>query len=312
MIHYFWLIVISLLLLVFIVIPAVVIWRLSMRIPEDAGRRRFLKKAVSYPVGLAAASGYGYGYERCHTVDNRYRIPMAAGAFPEGYRLAQISDVHLGRFFSVAELRRLLERIASDGPDLLAITGDLFDDEGQNPAAAQLLDEYVDRFPDGIWYCLGNHEHFRGVTEIKRLLSATRVHALYNHAEQVPGKSFWIAGTDHPMIRETEKFRQLKAEYFAQTIEDIPEKERKSTIVLAHHPEFIDNAAAAGIPLTLTGHTHGSQFGIFDWPLFPVFKYTRGMVRLGDSYGYVHVGNGSWFPCRIGCPPEVAYFEFRG
>ena len=312
MIHLFWLLVIGVLLLVFVVIPGALIWWTSRKIPEDAGRRRFLKKAALYPVGLVTAGSYGSGYERCHTVDHRYRLSAAPGAFPAGYRLAQISDVHLGNFFSVEDLQRLLERIAADGPDMLAITGDLFDDETQNPAAARLLDTYVDRFPDGIWYCLGNHEHFRGVAQIKSLLAATRVHALYNQAEQVPGKSFWVAGTDHPMIRETEKFRQLKEEYFARTIEDIPEKERKSTIVLAHHPEFIDDSAAAGIPLTLTGHTHGSQFGIFGMPLFPVFKYTRGMVRIGDSYGYVHVGNGSWFPCRIGCPPEVAYFEFRG
>ena len=70
MIHYFWLIVISLLLLVFIVIPATVIWQLSMRIPEDAGRRRFLKKALIYPVGLAAATGYGCGYEREKIIRN--------------------------------------------------------------------------------------------------------------------------------------------------------------------------------------------------------------------------------------------------
>jgi ser/thr protein phosphatase len=65
------------------------------------------------------------------------------------------------------------------------------------------------------------------------------------------------------------------------------------------------------VPLTLTGHTHGSQFGFLGLPLFPVFKYTRGMVRIGDNYGYVHVGNGSWFPLRIGCPPEIAFFRLE-
>ena len=60
-----------------------------------------------------------------------------------------------------------------------------------------------------------------------------------------------------------------------------------------------------------TKNTHGSQFGILGLPLFPVFKYTRGMVRIGDSYGYVHTGNGSWFPLRIGCPPEIACFRLE-
>ena len=63
--------------------------------------------------------------------------------------------------------------------------------------------------------------------------------------------------------------------------------------------------------LTLSSHTHGGQFGILGLPLFPVFKYTRGMVQKGESYGYVHCGNGSWFPCRIGCPPKIAYFNLR-
>ena len=82
-------------------------------------------------------------------------------------------------------------------------------------------------------------------------------------------------------------------------------------ILLAHHPEFIDDGAERNCALTLTGHTHGSQFGIFGVPLFPVFKYTRGVVKIGDSFGYVHVGNGSWFPFRLGCPPEIAYFTLK-
>ena len=81
--------------------------------------------------------------------------------------------------------------------------------------------------------------------------------------------------------------------------------------MLAHHPEFIDDGAERNFALTLTGHTHGSQIGIFGVPLLPVFKYTRGVVKIGDSFGYVHVGNGSWFPFRLGCPPEIAYFTLK-
>lgn len=82
-------------------------------------------------------------------------------------------------------------------------------------------------------------------------------------------------------------------------------------MLLAHHPEFIDDGAAHGAALTLTGHTHGCQFGVLGLPLLPLFKYTRGLVHTGGHTGYVHSGNGSWFPCRIGCPPEIAYFTLR-
>ena len=82
-------------------------------------------------------------------------------------------------------------------------------------------------------------------------------------------------------------------------------------VLLAHHPEFIDNGAEKKAVLTLTGHTHGCQLGIFGIPLIPMFKYNRGMFIQGDSHGYVHSGNGSWFPYRLGCPPEIAYFTLR-
>ena len=149
------------------------------------------------------------------------------------------------------------------------------------------------------------------VEKIQADLAKTRVHALYNKAVKVPGRDFWLAGVDYPMLREEKKFQQLKAKFTENALADIPAEERPRTILLAHHPEFIDDAAAAGVLLTLTGHTHGCQFGVLGLPLFPVFKYNRGLVEKGASYGYVHSGNGSWFPCRIGCAPEIAYFTVQ-
>ena len=136
------------------------------------------------------------------------------------------------------------------------------------------------------------------------------VHVLLNAAERVPGcGALYLAGTDYPFARG-DAFYTEKAAFFAAAMEDVPA--HAVTVLLAHHPEFIDDAATDGrVPLTLTGHTHGSQFGILGQPLFPVFKYTRGMVRIGENYGYVHTGNGSWFPLRIGCPPETAYFRLE-
>ena len=124
--------------------------------------------------------------------------------------------------------------------------------------------------------------------------------------EQVPGQDFWVAGVAYAFARGETAFRQERQEYLTEALQEVPDTGR--TLLLAHHPEFIDDAAGVGIPLTLTGHTHGGQFGLFGMPLLPGFKYTRGMVHIGSSYGYVHSGNGSWFPMRIGCPPEIAYF----
>ena len=280
--------------------------------PYDAARRRVLKNAALYPAAGVLLSSYGAFIERNHTVRRDYTIPVP-NLPPEadGMVIAQISDVHLGMFFSVEDFDVLLAETAAGGADLLAVTGDVFDDERLNARAAEVLAAHVGDFRDGIWYCIGNHEYYHGGRPIvDRMAEAGRVHVVLNSAARVAGRgALYIAGVDYPFARGDAFYTQKEA-YFAAAMADVPAD--SVTVLLAHHPELIDDAAAHGsVPLTLTGHTHGSQFGILGLPLFPVFKYTRGMVRIGDSYGYVHTGNGSWFPLRIGCPPEIAYFRLE-
>lgn len=280
--------------------------------PYDAERRRVLKNAALYPAAGVLLSSYGAFIERKHTVRRDYTIPIP-NLPPEadGMVIAQISDVHLGMFFSVEDFDALLTEAAAGGADLLAVTGDVFDDERLNARAAKVLAAYAGDFHDGIWYCIGNHEYYHdGRPIVDRMAGEGAVHVVLNSASRVAGRgALYIAGVDYPFARGDGFYTQKEA-YFTAAMADVPRD--AVTVLLAHHPEFIDDAAAhGGVPLTLTGHTHGSQFGILGLPLFPVFKYTRGMVRIGDSYGYVHTGNGSWFPLRIGCPPEIAYFRLE-
>lgn len=278
-------------------------------VPFDASRRRLLQRAAVYPVAAFGAGLYGEGIERHQLAVRHYDIPVAGlPAQLAGLRIAQLSDVHLGMFYSLADLRELLTRAVAARPDLLAITGDLFDDNKINLEAVHILAEYTDQFPLGIWFCPGNHEHFRNWGETQKALRETDVHVLVNQAEPVAGLApLWLVGVDYPMNRP--RFAQDKAAFTDQAFAAVPED--AVVLFLAHHPEFIDDGAARGAALTLTGHTHGSQFGFLGIPVFPVFKYTRGIVRIGGHYGYVHSGNGSWFPCRIGCPPELAVFTLQ-
>ncbi len=288
------------------------LWRMMITAPHDPARRRMLVGAAAYPVAGILLSTYGTLFERLHTVRRDYVIPIVHLPHEaEGMVIAQISDIHLGVYFSVEDLDALLVQIAETKPDLLAVTGDIFDDEQINSRAAEILASHAKDYPDGIWYCIGNHEYYRNARPlVERLKQESHIHILLNGAERVVGRGdFYIAGVDYPFARGAAFYKQ-KAEYFAAAMKEVPAG--ALTVLLAHHPEFIDDAAEYGtVPLTLTGHTHGSQFGIIGHPLFPVFKYTRGMVRKNENYGYVHCGNGSWFPVRIGCPPEVAYFRLE-
>ncbi|MBE8950583.1 MAG: metallophosphoesterase [Quinella sp. 3Q1] len=285
----------------------------------DPARRRMLAYGMMYPFLSLAVALYGNRIEKNSDVENFYDVPIKN--LPpelEGFRLAQISDLHLGAYFSLERLENLLQRVADSKPDLLAITGDIFDDVAMNPAAIKIVDAFTDKFRYGIFYIHGNHEHFRGIRAIEERLAQTKIHVLINRAENVTSKLF-ILGVDYPSRapvmnsggdKDREKlFAEARKVFVDKAMENVPADAVK--ILLAHHPEFIDDGAERNFALTLTGHTHGSQIGIFGVPLFPVFKYTRGVVKIGDSFGYVHVGNGSWFPFRFGCPPEIAYFTLK-
>ena len=112
--------------------------------------------------------------------------------------IAQISDVHLGAYFSVEEFEALLSEVAGSGADLLAVTGDIFDDERLNEAAEKVLVSHAEDYPNGIWYCIGNHEYYHNGRPIaERMQREKKVRVVLNGAQHVEGRgSLYIAGVD--------------------------------------------------------------------------------------------------------------------
>lgn len=274
-------------------------------------------KGGRYVVAVMAAvalslSLYGsfVGRHALHTVE--YTVPVEGlGDRLEGYRIAQLSDVHLGSFYSLEDFRELLEKTAEERPDVLVVTGDVFDNASMTMQAARLLDSYSDRFPQGIYYCRGNHEYIRGIPLLEIALQDKRIHNLVNNSALVleDSRPLYIAGVDYPMQRE--QFDYLAEAYTKKAMEGVPDNAVK--ILLAHHPDFLKNAVEYNAELVLSGHTHGGQLGFEGMPLVPpVFEYMRGWYSQGATRLYVHPGNGSWFPFRLGCQPEIAIFTLRG
>ena len=274
-------------------------------------------KGGRYVVAVMAAvalglSLYGSFVERheLHTVE--YTVPVEGlGERLEGYRIAQLSDVHLGSFYSLEDFRELLEKTAAEQPDVLVVTGDVFDNASMTMQAARLLDSYSDRFPQGIYYCRGNHEYLRGIPLLEIALQDKRIHNLVNSNVLVleDSRPLYIAGVDYPMQRE--QFDYLAEAYTKKAMTGVPDNAVK--ILLAHHPDFLKNAVEYNAELVLSGHTHGGQLGFEGMPLVPpVFEYLRGWYSQGATRLYVHPGNGSWIPFRLGCQPEIAIFTLRG
>lgn len=309
-------------------------WRQARRgvtdmppVPAGQGRgisrRSFLRGvAAAIPVAAAGTSVLGNFIGESYLDVSRHDLyyPQLPD-YLDGYKIGQLSDVHLGLFVSPERLHEALEALADEGVSRVEITGDLIDELSLLPQCGQVLRQMAARFPDGIDYCYGNHEYYRGIEEITAMLETTPVRILRNAAAEIsPGRGqglagrhgrddvpFYVAGVDYSFARGDEAFAAQRREYVAQALDGVPET--AFVVMLAHHSDFIDEGFERRVPLTLCGHTHGAQFA----PIGPIvesvgFKYLRGMFKQGGSYGYVSRGTGHWLPFRVFCSREAAVF----
>lgn len=292
----------------------------------QVSRRTFLKgAAAAIPVAAAATSTLGNVAGESYLDVSLHRLSYSTlPDYLEGYRIGQISDVHMGLFFSPERLQEALDALVSQRVQRLEITGDLIDELSLLPACQRVIEDNASRFPDGIDFCYGNHEYYRSLPAIRDMLEQTPVRILCNsHIEASSGRGdglancigrderpFYIAGVDYSFAKGDEDFAAEREAFVQKALEKIPDN--AFVVMLAHHSAFIDEAFAHHIPLTLCGHTHGAQFA----PIGPIvkavgFKYLRGLFRQGKSVGYVNRGTGHWLPLRVFCSREVSVFELH-
>lgn len=284
----------------------------------DAGpsltRRAFLHNSlIAVP---AAALGLGTcGVYTAEAVLAERRLTLSPPGLPaaaDGLRVLQLSDTHIGPYFTLSMLDRVIDRTLKLSPDILVITGDLIDDLSLLAPAMEKLDALAARIPRGVYYCWGNHEYFRNLAAIRAAVGKTSITLVNNsHRLLIAGeRPLYLVGVDFPRATGREARRDMCRKYLDKALAGIPAGACK--ILIAHHPDFLANGFAAGIPFTLAGHSHGGQVALFGQPLMPfMYDYMLGLYEKDGCYGYVNSGAGHWFPFRLGCPPEIALFTLK-
>jgi uncharacterized protein len=234
-----------------------------------------------------------------------HRIPIAGlpAAF-EGYRIAQISDLHCGPFTPPARVQRWVADVNAQGADLIAVTGDLITSGADYvTAVAACLGDL--RAPDGVFGCMGNHDYFTDGDHFARELERQGLRLLRNNGKVLErsGERLYLAGVDDTWTHRHDLDRALRARPPGAPV-----------VLLAHDPALFPAAAARSIALTLSGHTHGGQLAIPVAPRFfnlsrLVTPFTAGLYHIGRSALYVNRGLGTTGPpIRIGVRPEIAVF----
>jgi len=228
----------------------------------------------------------------------------------DGYQLVHISDLHLGPMLGEGFARRLAARINALAPDLVAVTGDLVDGEVSRYASrvAPLGDL---RARHGVFFVTGNHDHYSGADAWTAVVTELGWHALRNRRVDVGegSASFQLAGVDD---RQSAMFDGTKGEDLAGVLER--RDADRPLVLLAHQPLVFPTAAAAGVDLQLSGHTHGGQIIPFQLMIRLVYsRFVSGLYRHGEAQLHVSPGTGFWGPpIRVGAPAEITVLEISG
>ncbi|MCJ0870194.1 metallophosphoesterase [Streptomyces sp. AP-93] len=272
--------------------------------PTAAGlsRRRFARIVAGTAAAATAGTvGYGtYGVLRGPRV-KRVQVPLAKlPRAAHGFRIAVVSDIHLGPILGHAHTTRIVETINRTQPDLIAIVGDLVDGSVHDlaPAAEPLRGL---RARHGSYFVTGNHEYFSGAQQWVDHVRELGLTPLENARRELP--YFDLAGVND-IAGESEG----RGPDFQAALGD--RDRARSAVLLAHQPVVIDEAVRYGADLQLSGHTHGGQL----WPGEYVAELANptvaGLERYGDTQLYVSRGAGAWGPpVRVGAPSDITVVE---
>ncbi len=271
--------------------------------PSSPSRRLFVSRVVG---GAAAAAAVGvvgngaYGVFRGPTVK---RVTVRLAKLPRaahGYRIAVVSDIHLGPILGRAHTQRVVDTVNATQPDLVAVVGDLVD--GSVADLGRAADPLAGlRSRDGAYFVTGNHEYYSGVEEWVARVRDMGVHPLRNEGLAVGG--FHLAGVNDISGEEHDD-----APDYGRALAD--RDPALASVLLAHQPVMIHEAVKHGVDLQLSGHTHGGQL----WPGNLIAELSNptvaGLDRYGDTQLYVSRGAGAWGPpVRVGAPADVTVVE---
>ena len=276
-------------------------------VPADPQRRQAISRLFGGAAALVGigASGVGVASVLSPVAVSRVRVVIdRLSKAKSGYRIVQISDVHVGPTIGHDFIEEIVARINALNPDLIAITGDLVD------GSVRDLAEHVAplgklRARDGVFFVTGNHEYYSGADAwIAHLGSKLGVRVLRNEHVQIGGdEGFDLAGIDDASAHGDGHGPDLHKALDGRD-------GSRACVLLAHQPRGIDLADRLGVDLQLSGHTHGGQMVPWNFLVRLQQPFIAGLHKLARAQIYVSRGTGYWGPpMRVGAPAEITEIE---
>ena len=276
-------------------------------------RRDFLRFGVAAlpPVLTIGLTGLAIS-QLNHFRVRRFVLPIPGlPAALDGMTIAQVSDMHVGRFTNGRVLQEMVRTVNEMHADLVLLTGDLINDAlADLDTGLELVRAMEARF--GLAIIEGNHDLIENPREFETRVRGSGLSFLLNQSTIVKVRDFPVEllGTRWPRVygdgRDAAIAIDVRKLVAGRNADAFP-------ILLAHHPHSFDAAADAQLPLTLSGHTHGGQLMLNEALGFgpALFRYWSGLYERGLSRMIVSNGVGNWFPLRINAPAELVHVTLR-
>ena len=283
------------------------------RTPALFSRRHFLAGSVASVAAVALYSNQWARHE-LQVINRTFFLPNLPPSF-NGFRIIQISDIHLEEYTEDFFLRHVLEQVNALQPDLLLVTGD-FASRGPmsievSYAAAARCAEILSGLTCPLRFgVLGNHDAIIGSRIIRDHMETNGLPLLVNQYVRIDhgDAHIFLGGVDdisfgHPNLNLA-----------------VPSNPDAPVLLMAHEPDYATAIAAhprgQSVSLILSGHTHGGQIripGLRPLALPPLGKlFPHGLYRVGSSQLYVNRGIGTvGVPFRLNCPPEITIGTLR-
>ncbi len=275
---------------------------------EAVGEPDWLRYAAALLAALLGAIGVGNALRVPPVRDVAVAVRDLPASF-EGYRIVQLSDLHISRLFTANWVRGVVARTNAADADLIVVTGDFIDGSVQMRRAdvEPLRDLHA---PDGLYAIPGNHEYFFDYRAWMAHLSNMGFRMLANAHAVIDrdGARLILAGVTDLSAPSVGEAAPDLGVALSGAPADAP------IILLDHQPRHARVAAARGVALQLSGHTHGGMIlGLDRLVARGNAGFVSGRYTLGDMTLYVSNGTGLWpgFALRLGVPPEITRITLR-
>ncbi len=231
-------------------------------------------------------------------------IDKPAGTLKE-LNVVLMSDIHLGTITGNGYFSRVVDKALELEPDIILLAGDILD-EDLAPVIRQNIGTTLHqlRAPLGVYAVMGNHEHIGGHVSAQEYLERHGLQILRDTAVMV-NESFWLVGRDD---RDKQRFTGRSRKALEEVLYDVDFS--YPVLLMDHQPFYLEKAAALGVDMQVSGHTHHGQMWPLNYITRAMYTVSHGYENIDGMHAYVSNGIGTWGPpVRLGNRPEIVHLR---